>query len=143
MTSIKRIILQYNYKVLGLLTAGLSLLLLALLFLIVGSHTISKDNIIVQASMTYIILSPLFAIILSSAMLRFQNSSVHTFDRWVKMSFINFLISTFILSIAGFLLTMQKDTIQQILFERLYIILIVPIIGLTFSVITTLILKRG
>lgn len=143
MTTIKVIFHHSNYKIIGLLTAGFSLLLLAVLFGIVKANIIAGDHFAVQTSMTFIFFSPLLAIILTSIRLRFQNSSINTFGHWVKASFINFLIPTIILSIIGLLITKQKDILHQLFFERVYIILFVPLIGLTISVITTLIFKRN
>ncbi len=143
MTTIKKTFLYSNPKIIGLLTAGFSLLLLTVVFCIINADIIAKDNFVVQTSMTFIILSPLLAIILTSVRLRFQNSSTNTFEHWVKTSFINFLITTIILSIIGLLITKQKDIFQQLFFDRFYIILLVPLIGLTISVITTLIFRRN
>lgn len=142
MTIIRYIFLHSNYKIIGLLTAVFSLLILTVLFKVVNADIITKDNFVVQTSMTFIIFSPILSIILTSLRLRFQNNSADTFRHWLKTSFINFLITTIILSVVGLLITKQKNIFQQLFVDRFYIILFVPIIGLTISIITTLIFKK-
>jgi hypothetical protein len=142
MTTFRNKIITSDYRIVGLLTTGASILLLSIVFLLTNISIIAKDNFVIYPIMTFITLSPLLAIILTGFKLRFQNTTTDTFKSWVRKSFINFLLTTFMLSLVGLLITKQNDIIKQLVFDRIYLIIFIPLIGLTFSVISTLTLRR-
>ncbi|OYU97380.1 MAG: hypothetical protein CFE21_03560 [Bacteroidetes bacterium B1(2017)] len=141
MTRIKKIFLPLNYSFIGIGIALISALILSVLVQLVNAGTIDKSHIVVQSLFAGILFSPIAACIATSLKFRFQNPGLNSFSYWVKASFINFLIVTILLSIIGLFITTQKDVLQQLFFERLYLLFLVPLLGLAISLISTLLLK--
>ena len=140
MTTLNKIILHSNYKVIGLFLGATDIFILTVLFL-VNKGVVTHDRH-VPFPFIFIIISPLLASVLTTLRHRFDNSAPDSFGYWVKTSFINFLIVTITLTIVGLFITKQKDIFQQLFFYRIYIPIFILIIGLTVSAIATLIFKK-
>lgn len=122
--------------------AGIALLLLAVLSGITYAGLLPKEHKIILFFSSCILLSPLITIVLTILRLRLLNISSNRFRDWIQQSFINFMITTIVLALAGFCITKQKAILYQLFFVRFYFLIFIPVIGLSFATLTTLVFKR-